>query len=55
MNIKEFKDKIQHLVERINATGMDVVKPLEMFTLRRQFVILYNQISQFSNIKFEVF
>ena len=49
MSVEEIKDKIQHIVNRMNAIGMDVVEPLEMFTLRRELVILYNKISQFSN------
>ena len=49
MSLEEIREKIQHLVDRMNATGMDVVQPLEMFTLRRELVLLYNKISQFSN------
>ena len=49
MSMEEIKEKIQHLIDRMNATGMDVVEPLEMFTLRRELVVLYNQMSQFSN------
>ncbi len=49
MSVEEIKEKIRHLVNRMNATGMDVVEPLEMFTLRRELVILYNKSSQISN------
>ena len=49
MSFEEIKEKIQHLVDRMNATGMDVVDPLEMFTLRKELVILYNQMSKFPN------
>ena len=49
MSFEEIKEKIQHLVDRMNATGMDVVDPMELFTLRRELVALYNQMSQFSN------
>ena len=49
MSFEEIKEKIQHLVDRMNATGMDVVGPLEMFTLRKELVILYNQMSKFPN------
>ena len=49
MSFEEIKENIQHLVDRMNATGMDVVDPLEMFTLRKELVILYNQMSKFPN------
>ena len=49
MSVEEIKEKIQHTVDRINATGMDVVKPPERFSLRRELVILHNKNSQISN------
>ena len=49
MSVEEITGKIEHIVDRMNATGMDVVEPLEMFTLRRELVTLYNKISQISN------
>ncbi len=49
MSVEDIKEKIQHIVDRMNAAGMDVVEPLEMFTLRRELVILYNKNSQISN------
>jgi hypothetical protein len=33
----------------MNATGMDTVQPLEMFTLRRELVVLYNKSAQLSD------
>ena len=47
MSVEEIKEKIRHILDRMNATGMDAVEPLEMFTLRRELVILYNKISRF--------
>ena len=47
MSFEEIKEKIQHIVDRMNATGMDVVDPMEMFTLRRELVALYTKMSQF--------
>ena len=49
MSVEEIKEKIQHIIDRMNATGMEVVEPLEMFTLRRELVALYNKNSQISN------
>ncbi len=49
MSAEEIKEKIQHIIDRMNATGMDVVEPLEMFTLRRELVTLHNKNSQISN------
>ena len=49
MSVEEIKEKIRHIVDRMNATGMDTLQPLEMFTLRRELVILYNKSSQLSN------
>ncbi len=49
MSVEEIREKIQHLIDRMNATGMEAVEPLEMFTLRRELVVLYNKMSQFSN------
>ncbi len=49
MSVEEIKEKIRHIVDLMNATGMDAVEPLEMFTLRRELVILYNKSSQISN------
>ena len=49
MSVEEIKEKIRRIVDRMNATGMDVVEPLEMFTLRRELVILYNKSSQLMN------
>ena len=49
MSVDEIKEKIQHIVDRMNATGMDVVDPLEMFTLRKELVALYNKHSHLSN------
>lgn len=49
MSDEEIKAKIRHIVDRMNATGMDTLQPLEMFTLRRELVILYNKRSQLSN------
>ena len=51
MSVEEIKEKIQHFVDRMNSTGMDVVEPQEMFTLRREVVILSNKSSQISNLK----
>ncbi len=49
MSFEEIKEKIQHLVDRMNATGMDVVDPMELFTLRRELVTLYNKMAQLPN------
>ena len=49
MSVDEIKEKIQHIVDRMNATGMDVVDPLEMFSLRKELVALYNKHSLLSN------
>jgi hypothetical protein len=49
MSVEDIKEKIQVLIDRMNATGMEVVEPLEMFTLRKELVVLYNKMSQFSN------
>ena len=49
MSAEEIKTKIRHIVDRMNATGIDTLQPLEMFSLRRELVILYNKSSQLSN------
>ena len=49
MSVEEINEKIRRIVNRMNATGMDVVDPLEMFTLRRKLVRLYNKSSQLSD------
>ena len=49
MSVEEIKVRIQHIIDRMNATGMDTVDPLERFSLRRELVSLYNQSSQISN------
>ena len=49
MSAEEINEKIQHLVDRMNAKDMEVVEPLEMFTLRRELVTLYNQMAQLSD------
>jgi len=49
MSAEEIKEKIKCIVDRMNATGMNTLQPLEMFTLRRELVILYNKSSQLSN------
>jgi uncharacterized FlaG/YvyC family protein len=49
MSVDEIKEKIQHIVDRMNATGMDAVDPLEMFALRKELVTLYNKHSHLSN------
>ena len=46
MSVEEIKEKIQHIIDRMNATGMDTVHPLERFSLRRELVSLYNKSSQ---------
>ena len=51
MSAEEIKEKIRHIVDRMNATGMDTLQPVEMSTLRRELVILYNKSSQLSNWK----
>jgi hypothetical protein len=49
MSAEEIKEKIQHIIDRMNATGMDVVETLEMFSLRRELVILYTKSSLLAN------
>jgi hypothetical protein len=49
MSAEEIKERIRCIVDRMNATGMDTLQPLEMFTLRRELVILYNKRSRLSN------
>ena len=49
MSDEEIKAKIRHIVDRMNATGIDVLQPLEVFSLRRELVMLYNKSSQLSN------
>ena len=49
MSAEEIKERIRHIVDRMNATGMDTPQPLEMSTFRRELVILYNKSSQLSN------
>ena len=49
MSVEVIKEKAQHIIDRMNATGMDTVQPLERFGLRRELVSLYNKNSQISN------
>jgi hypothetical protein len=49
MSVEAIKKRIERIVDRMNATGMDVAEPLERFSLRRELVILYNKISHISN------
>ena len=49
MSVNEIKERIQYIVDRMNATGMDVVDPMEMFSLRKELVALYNKHSDLSN------
>ncbi len=49
MSVEEIKEKIQHIIDRMNATGMDTVHPLERFNLRRELVSLSNKSYQISN------
>ena len=49
MSVEEIKEKTQHIIDRMNATGMDTVQPLEQFSLRRELIRLYNEKSPISN------
>ena len=49
MSVEEIKGKVQQIIDRMNATGMDTVHPLERFSLRRELVMLYNKSSQIEN------
>ena len=49
MSAEEIQEKIQHIIDRMNATGMDTVQPLEKFSLRKELVSLYSKSSQISN------
>ena len=49
MSVEEIKEKIQHIIDRMNASGMDTVQPLERFSLRRELIRLSNERSQIAN------
>ena len=48
MTVENISQKIQNIIDLMNATGKDTVPPLEMFSLRLELVCLYNQMPQIS-------